>query len=38
MAMSVTRQIAEELRTSGRFDGLAPAMAQADAQRLFAGS
>jgi 2-methylisocitrate lyase-like PEP mutase family enzyme len=38
MAMSVTRQIAEELRSSGRFDGLAPAMAQADAQRLFAGS
>src|SRR5712671_3583768 len=38
MAMSVTRQIAEELRTSGRFDGLAPAMVQADAQRLFAGS
>jgi 2-methylisocitrate lyase-like PEP mutase family enzyme len=38
MAMSVTRQIAEELRASGRFDGLAPAMVQADAQRLFAGS
>src|ERR1700730_16434734 len=38
MAMSVTRQIAEELRTSGRFDGLAPAMAQAEAARLFAAS
>src|SRR5258708_6249375 len=38
MAMSLTRQIAEELRASGRFDGLAPAMVQADAQRLFAGS
>ena len=35
MAMSMTRQIADELRTTGRFDQLAPAMAQADAQRLF---
>jgi 2-methylisocitrate lyase-like PEP mutase family enzyme len=37
MAMSVTRQIADELRATGRFDNLAPAMAQADAQRLFMG-
>ena len=37
MAMSVTRQIAEELRTTGRFDALAPVMTQAEAQRLFAG-
>jgi 2-methylisocitrate lyase-like PEP mutase family enzyme len=36
MAMSMTRQIADELRATGRFDRLAPAMAQADAQRLFA--
>src|SRR5690242_18796023 len=36
MAMSVTRQIAEDVRATGRFDKLAPAMAQADAQRLFA--
>jgi hypothetical protein len=35
--MSVTRQIAEELRTTGRFDALAPVMTQAEAQRLFAG-
>jgi 2-methylisocitrate lyase-like PEP mutase family enzyme len=37
MAMSMTRQVAEELRATGRFDTLAPAMAQADAQRLFTG-
>ena len=36
MAMATTRQVAEELRTKGRFDTLAPAFAQADAQRLFA--
>jgi len=36
MAMSMTRQIADELRATGRFDQLAPALAQADAQRLFA--
>ena len=35
MAMSMTRQVAEDLRTTGRFDKLAPAMAQAYAQRLF---
>ncbi len=38
MAMATTRQIAEELRRTGRFDALAPAMTQADAQRLFAGA
>jgi hypothetical protein len=37
MAMSITWQIAEELRTTGRFDKLAAAMALADAQHLFAG-
>jgi len=37
IAMSMTRQVADELRTTGRFDILAPAMSQADAQRLFAG-
>jgi 2-methylisocitrate lyase-like PEP mutase family enzyme len=37
MAMSATRQIADELRATGRFDKLAPAIGQADAQRLFAG-
>ena len=37
MAMSIARQIAEELRTTGRFDKLAAAMALDDAQRLFAG-
>jgi len=36
MAASTTRQIAEKLKASGRFDALNPAMAQADAQRLFA--
>jgi 2-methylisocitrate lyase-like PEP mutase family enzyme len=35
MAMSMTRQIADDLKSTGRFDALAPAMAQADAQRLF---
>ena len=35
MAMSMTRQVADELRATGRFDTLAPAMSQADAQRLF---
>ena len=37
MAMSMTRQVADELRATGRFDTLSPAMAQADAQRLFTG-
>jgi 2-methylisocitrate lyase-like PEP mutase family enzyme len=37
MAMSMTRQVADELRATGQFDILAPAMAQADAQRLFSG-
>jgi 2-methylisocitrate lyase-like PEP mutase family enzyme len=37
MAMSMTRQVADDLRGTGRFDKLAPAMAQADAQRLFTG-
>ena len=37
MAMSMTRQVADELRATGRFDKLAPAIAQADAQRLFTG-
>ena len=37
MAMSMTRQVAEDLRATGRFDKLAPAMSQADAQRLFTG-
>jgi 2-methylisocitrate lyase-like PEP mutase family enzyme len=36
MAAATTRQIAEELKANGRFDALNPAMAQADAQRLFA--
>ncbi len=36
MAAATTRQIAEELKASGRFDALNPAMSQADAQRLFA--
>jgi 2-methylisocitrate lyase-like PEP mutase family enzyme len=38
MAAATTRQIAEELKASGRFDALNPAMAQADAQRLFANT
>jgi len=37
MAVSVTRQIADDLRATGRFDKLAPAVTQADAQRLFTG-
>jgi 2-methylisocitrate lyase-like PEP mutase family enzyme len=37
MAMSMTRQVADDLRATGRFDKLAPAMSQADAQRLFTG-
>ena len=37
MAMSMTRQITDALRATGRFDTLAPAMSQADAQRLFTG-
>src|SRR5271168_1889008 len=35
MSAATTRQIAEQLKATGRFDKLAPAMAQADAQRLF---
>ncbi len=38
MAATTTRQIAEELRTTARFDALNPAMTQADAQRLFSTS
>lgn len=38
MAMATTRQVAEELRRTGSFDTLAPAMTQADAQRLFGTS
>ena len=38
MAMSTTRQIAQELRRTGRFDALAPTTAQADAQRLFSAA
>jgi len=37
MAMSLTRRIADELRTTGRFDTLAPTMTQVEAQRLFTG-
>jgi 2-methylisocitrate lyase-like PEP mutase family enzyme len=37
MAMSLTRQVADDLRATGRFDKLAPTMAQADAQPLFTG-
>ena len=37
MAVSVTRQIADDLRATGRFDKLAPAVTQADAQHLFTG-
>ncbi len=36
MAAAATRQIADEMKASGRFDALAPALAQADLQRLFA--
>ncbi len=35
MAAATTRQIADELKASGRFDALNPALAQADLQRLF---
>src|SRR5215472_10135228 len=35
MAAGSIRRIAEELKTTGRFDALNPTMAQADAQRLF---
>ncbi len=35
MAAATTRQIADELKTSGRFDALNPTLAQADLQRLF---
>jgi 2-methylisocitrate lyase-like PEP mutase family enzyme len=38
MAAATTRQIAEELKSTGSFDALDPAMTQADAQRLFAKS
>jgi 2-methylisocitrate lyase-like PEP mutase family enzyme len=38
MAMATTRQVAEELRRTGSFDILAPAVTQADAQRLFGRS
>ena len=37
MAMAATRQIAETLRTTGRFDVLAPPFAQGEVQHLFAG-
>ena len=37
MAMSMARQVTDELLATGRFDKLAPAMVQADAQRLFTG-
>jgi len=36
MAMATTRQVAEVLRRAGRFDTLAPAIAQTGAQRRFA--
>ena len=35
MAATTMRHIAQELRMTGRFDALHPAMTQADAQRLF---
>ncbi len=38
MAASTIRQVAEELKASGRFDTLDPTMSQADAQHLFANS
>ena len=38
MAMATTRQVAQELRKTGRFDALAPTITQADAQRLFTTS
>lgn len=36
IAASATRQAAEQLKATGNFDALNPAMTQADAQRLFA--
>jgi len=36
LAMATTRQLAESLRTTGRFDALTPALAHAEAQQLFA--
>jgi 2-methylisocitrate lyase-like PEP mutase family enzyme len=36
VAATATRQIAEQLKATGRFDALDPAMTQADAQKLFA--
>ncbi|MFZ3234865.1 MAG: isocitrate lyase/phosphoenolpyruvate mutase family protein [Stellaceae bacterium] len=38
MAAAATRQVAEQLRATGNFDALNPAMTQADAQRLFAAN
>lgn len=38
MAMATTRQVAEELRKTGRFDALTATITQADAQRLFTTS
>jgi 2-methylisocitrate lyase-like PEP mutase family enzyme len=35
MAMAMTRHIAQQLRQTGRFNVLTPAITQADAQRLF---
>ncbi len=35
MAAATTRQMAEQLKATGRFDALNPAMTQADAQHLF---
>ncbi|HXP30717.1 MAG TPA: isocitrate lyase/phosphoenolpyruvate mutase family protein [Stellaceae bacterium] len=35
MVLSLLRQIAEDLRRTGRFDGLDPALKHPDAQRLF---
>ena len=37
MAAAATREAARQLKASGRFDALDPAMTQADAQRLFLG-
>jgi 2-methylisocitrate lyase-like PEP mutase family enzyme len=36
IAAAATRQAAEQLKATGNFDALNPAMTQADAQRLFA--
>ncbi len=38
MAAATSRQIAEQLKATGRFDALNPAIAQADVQHLFAQS